>query len=207
MDLWNDPAGWAALCSGATCPICLRREPRDIVAKLEASWVTMQEAAPIRGYVCLVSQIHAVELHDLPNATATAFMRDARRVSKALAAASGAVKLNYEFMGTRCRICTCTSFLDTGVTNLKGNQSIPGWSRIRSILQANSNECAMLSWRRSTRTTHNRRVTYLGEALAVQSPPSIALPYVACYPRLVSGRRYGENRTSKARDSRKAGSG
>jgi diadenosine tetraphosphate (Ap4A) HIT family hydrolase len=99
MSLWNDLTGWAALCSGATCPICLRREPLDIVAKLEASWVTMQEAAPIQGYVCLVSQIHAIELHDLPDATATAFMRDARRVSKALATATGAVKLNYEIHG------------------------------------------------------------------------------------------------------------
>jgi diadenosine tetraphosphate (Ap4A) HIT family hydrolase len=59
----------------------------------------MQEAAPIRGYVCLVSQIHAVELHDLTDATANAFMRDARRVSKALAAGTGAAKLNYEIHG------------------------------------------------------------------------------------------------------------
>lgn len=99
MSLWNDPARWAALCSGEACPICIRREPLDIVAKLEASWVTMQEAAPIAGYACLVSQIHAVELHDLSEADALAFMRDARRVSKALAEATGAVKLNYEVHG------------------------------------------------------------------------------------------------------------
>jgi diadenosine tetraphosphate (Ap4A) HIT family hydrolase len=59
----------------------------------------MQEAAPVQGYVCLVSQIHAVELHDLADAAATAFMRDARKVSKALASATGAVKLNYEIHG------------------------------------------------------------------------------------------------------------
>jgi diadenosine tetraphosphate (Ap4A) HIT family hydrolase len=59
----------------------------------------MQEAAPVQGYVCLVSQIHAVELHDLADATSMAFMRDARRVSKALAIATGAVKLNYEIHG------------------------------------------------------------------------------------------------------------
>jgi diadenosine tetraphosphate (Ap4A) HIT family hydrolase len=59
----------------------------------------MQEAAPIQGYVCLVSQSHAVELHDLADPTATAFMRDARKVSKALATATGAVKLNYEIHG------------------------------------------------------------------------------------------------------------
>jgi diadenosine tetraphosphate (Ap4A) HIT family hydrolase len=99
MSLWNDPERWAALCSGAACPICLRGEPLDVVAKLEASWVTMQEAAPVPGYVCLVSQTHVVELHDLPEAAASAFMRDARKVSKAVAAATGAVKLNYEIHG------------------------------------------------------------------------------------------------------------
>jgi diadenosine tetraphosphate (Ap4A) HIT family hydrolase len=51
------------------------------------------------GLACLVSQIHAVELHDLPEPAYAAFMRDARRVSRALAAASGAVKLNYEMHG------------------------------------------------------------------------------------------------------------
>jgi diadenosine tetraphosphate (Ap4A) HIT family hydrolase len=55
---------------------------------LEASWVSMQEVAPVPAYVCLVSQIHAVELHDLPYAAACAFMRDARRVSRALAVGS-----------------------------------------------------------------------------------------------------------------------
>jgi diadenosine tetraphosphate (Ap4A) HIT family hydrolase len=71
----------------------------DVVAKLEASWVTMQEAAPVPGYVCLVSQTHAVDLHDLPTATACAFMRDARRVSRAVACVTGAVKMNYEIHG------------------------------------------------------------------------------------------------------------
>jgi hypothetical protein len=61
MGLWNDLDRWSALCSGTACPICNRTEPLDVVAKLEASWVTMQEAAPVRGYVCLVSQTHAVD--------------------------------------------------------------------------------------------------------------------------------------------------
>lgn len=99
MSLWNEHDRWAALCSGAACPICSRREPLDVVAKLEASWVTMQEAAAVRGYACLVLQTHSVELHDLPDAVASAFMRDARRVSRASGAVTGAVKLNYEIHG------------------------------------------------------------------------------------------------------------
>jgi diadenosine tetraphosphate (Ap4A) HIT family hydrolase len=83
----------------AACPICRQSEPLDVVAKLEASWVTMQEAAPVPGYVCLVSHTHAVDLHDLPEPAASAFMRDARRVSRAVASATGAVKMNYEIHG------------------------------------------------------------------------------------------------------------
>jgi diadenosine tetraphosphate (Ap4A) HIT family hydrolase len=99
MSLWNDHDRWTTLCSGAACPICLQPEPLDVVAKLETSWVTMQEAAPVCGYVCLVSQTHAVDLHDLPEAVASVFMRDARRVSRAIASVTGAVKMNYEIHG------------------------------------------------------------------------------------------------------------
>jgi len=53
----------------------------------------------MKGYVCLISRIHAVELHDLPETDALGFMQDAQRVSRALAATTGAVKLNYEIHG------------------------------------------------------------------------------------------------------------
>ncbi len=99
MSTWNDHDRWAALCSGLECPICRWKEPLDLVITLEASWVTMQKAAPVRGYACLVSRTHAVELHDLSEAAACAFMRDARRVSSALVAATDAVKLNCEIHG------------------------------------------------------------------------------------------------------------
>lgn len=59
----------------------------------------MQVVAPVRGYVCLVSRIHAVEFHDLTEEVAMAFMRDARRVSKSIAHVTGAVKINYEVHG------------------------------------------------------------------------------------------------------------
>ena len=59
----------------------------------------MQESAPVPGYVCLVSRTHAIELHDLSQEVASGFMRDAQKVSKALSAATGAVKLNYEIHG------------------------------------------------------------------------------------------------------------
>ena len=99
MSTWNDHQRWAALCSGEVCPICCRKEPLDVIAELETSWVTMQAFAPVPGYVCLVSRTHAIELHDLSQEVASGFMRDAQKVSKALSAATGAVKLNYEIHG------------------------------------------------------------------------------------------------------------
>lgn len=99
MSAWNDTDRWSALLSGKACPICQRSRPLDVIAELEASWGTMQELAPVRGYVCLVSRIHAVELHDLPTDAATAFMRDMQRVSKAIVAVIAPVKINYEIHG------------------------------------------------------------------------------------------------------------
>jgi diadenosine tetraphosphate (Ap4A) HIT family hydrolase len=99
MSAWNNPDRWAALCSGTACPICTRGQPLDIATTLDASWATMQEDAPVRGYVCLVSKIHAVDLHDLPSTAAASFMRDAQLVSKALAMITGSVKMNYEIHG------------------------------------------------------------------------------------------------------------
>ena len=90
---------WRALCSGDACPICVRAEPLHVIASLRSSWLTMPKEAPVAGYVCLVSRAHAVELHDLSEEDAQSFMQDARRVSRALAAATAAVKLNYEIHG------------------------------------------------------------------------------------------------------------
>jgi diadenosine tetraphosphate (Ap4A) HIT family hydrolase len=51
------------------------------------------------GYACLVSRVHAVDLHDLALAQSAAFMQDAHRVSSALSAVTGSIKLNYEIHG------------------------------------------------------------------------------------------------------------
>jgi diadenosine tetraphosphate (Ap4A) HIT family hydrolase len=96
---WNDLHAWSALIDGSACPICLAGHPLDVLCGLESGWVTMQEAAPVPGYACLVSRIHVVELHNLQPDDAQAFMRDACRVSRALSAVTGAVKLNYEIHG------------------------------------------------------------------------------------------------------------
>ncbi|ADO71755.1 HIT family protein [Stigmatella aurantiaca DW4/3-1] len=90
---------WQALLDGSGCPICKRGLPLHVIANLECSWLTMSEDAPMPGYVCLVSKVHVIELHELEEARAEAFMRDIRSVSKALSIITEAVKLNYEIHG------------------------------------------------------------------------------------------------------------
>ena len=100
MSWWDDPAGWAAQARGEACRICRDWPSPDVVATLEATWVAMGERAPMRGYAFLVFRPrHVVELHELTEAEGAAFMRDVRRVSRAVAEATGAVKLNYEIHG------------------------------------------------------------------------------------------------------------
>lgn len=99
MSSWRDPAKWESLLTEAGCPICQRGTPRDVLAQLEASWVEMPEDAPMRGYVFVVARRHAIELHDLTDQEGAAFMRDVRRVTRALASAVQPVKLNVEQHG------------------------------------------------------------------------------------------------------------
>jgi len=99
MNKWDNPAAWSSLVDGSACPICVRGHLLDIIETLESSWLTMSEDAPMPGYACLVTHVHAVELHDLSETQAETFMRDARLVSKALSVATGAIKLNDEIHG------------------------------------------------------------------------------------------------------------
>ncbi|MEO8479569.1 MAG: HIT family protein [Gemmatimonadota bacterium] len=99
MTSWNNPTRWQGLLDGSDCPICVRGEPLDIITTLPASWLTMPADAAMAGYVCLVSRVHVVELHDFDDKQAAAFMADARRVSRTVQRVTGAVKLNYEMHG------------------------------------------------------------------------------------------------------------
>lgn len=99
MSAWRDPANWAALVSGAACPICRSAASWPPTAALEACWVVADEHGPMRGYCWLPLRRHAVELHDLTPEEAAAFARDLQRVGRAVQAITGAVKLNWELHG------------------------------------------------------------------------------------------------------------
>jgi diadenosine tetraphosphate (Ap4A) HIT family hydrolase len=99
MMAWADAERWARMRSGEDCPICRRGGPNDVVADLAVCWVTAGERAPMRGYCCLVVKRYAVELHDLTDEEAVAYMRDIQQLSRAVQRVTGAVKMNYEVHG------------------------------------------------------------------------------------------------------------
>lgn len=100
MSKWTDPEEWARLVSGEACPICRAGEPTSVIAELETSWLTMgEEGAPLPGACALFFRRHVVELHELSPDESAAYMRDLVRVSRAVNAATGAVKMNYEIHG------------------------------------------------------------------------------------------------------------
>ena len=98
-DRRTDPAGWTQLRSVESCVICRSGKPNDVLLELDASWVSVGEDGPVRGYACLVFRRHAVELHELSEIEGADFMRDIRRLSGALHNVTEAVKLNYEVHG------------------------------------------------------------------------------------------------------------
>ncbi len=100
MSRWMDPDAWARLLMPEGCPICREGGPTHVIAKLEVSWLTMSdEPGPLPGSCALFLRRHAVELHELDADEAAAYMRDVQRVSRAVKAATGAVKMNYEIHG------------------------------------------------------------------------------------------------------------
>ena len=99
MSSWRDRTKWDRWVRGDDCPICRSIATDHAVAELEVSRLMMGEDAPMSGYVWLPLRRHAIELHDLSEMEGAALMRDIRRVSRALSAVTGAVKLNYEIHG------------------------------------------------------------------------------------------------------------
>ena len=99
MSSWRHPERWARWIRGDGCPVCRSIIADPAVAELDVSRLMMDEQAPMRGYAWLAARRHVIELHDLTDDEGAAFMRDVRRASRAIATATGAVKMNYEVHG------------------------------------------------------------------------------------------------------------
>ena len=104
MSTWKNIAKWEEYASEKGCPVCSQksdeRPPGEgDLATLRVSTLGAVKDTCMKGHCCLVSKPHAVELHDLTDADAIAFMRDIQQASRALQAVTGAIKINYEIHG------------------------------------------------------------------------------------------------------------
>jgi diadenosine tetraphosphate (Ap4A) HIT family hydrolase len=104
MGTWKKPETWKQYLSKAGCPVCNQtpdtRPPTETaIADLSVSRFIADRNTCMKGHCCLVLKPHVIELYDLSDAEAAAFMRDAKAVSLALKRVTGAVKINYEIHG------------------------------------------------------------------------------------------------------------
>mgnify|MGYP000539576971 CR=1 FL=1 len=95
---WHDAERWERLRRGEGCPLC-GTGLTDVVAELPTSWVRVPAAASVRGYACVIHRTHVVEWHELDPTAAAAFLADVNRVSRAVAAATDAAKINLLSLG------------------------------------------------------------------------------------------------------------
>jgi diadenosine tetraphosphate (Ap4A) HIT family hydrolase len=81
------------------CPICRSGHPLDVIAELDATWVTAQPVAVLPGYACVVARRHVEEPFQLPDDEMVAFWRESMAVARALSSLLEPGKMNYEIHG------------------------------------------------------------------------------------------------------------
>ena len=90
------------MCKEEECPVC-KNEPslEEIVTILETdnSWIEAHPNVALKGTCYVLSKKHAVELFDLSDEDACAFIKDVMKTARALKEATGAIKINYEIHG------------------------------------------------------------------------------------------------------------
>lgn len=83
--------------------ICANGRPLDVIAETLAVWVTAGVAAPLPGYVCVVSKQHVVEPFELDPQSSAGFWLDCMGTARAVRDALSARKINYEIHGNTIR--------------------------------------------------------------------------------------------------------
>jgi diadenosine tetraphosphate (Ap4A) HIT family hydrolase len=81
------------------CPICRSGHPLDVIAELDATWVTAHPLAVLPGYACVVARRHVEEPFQLPDDEMVAFWRESMAVARALSSLLEPGKMNYEIHG------------------------------------------------------------------------------------------------------------
>jgi diadenosine tetraphosphate (Ap4A) HIT family hydrolase len=96
---WADPDNWATRCRPDGCVVCTAGRPFGIIGELAHTWITTDPEVALFGYVCVVSKVHAVEPHELPEDDQAAFWRECMIVASKLSRLVRPVKTNYQIHG------------------------------------------------------------------------------------------------------------
>ncbi len=97
--IWDEPDRWRSLVDGSGCPICLRGHPLGVLVERETTWITSDERAATRGYLCVVSKRHVVEPYELVGTEREGFWQDVLFAAERLARLLQPQKINYEIHG------------------------------------------------------------------------------------------------------------
>jgi diadenosine tetraphosphate (Ap4A) HIT family hydrolase len=81
------------------CSICASVHPLNVIAELDATWVSAPPVAVLPGYACVVARRHVEEPFQLPDDEMVAFWRESMAVARALSALFEPRKMNYEIHG------------------------------------------------------------------------------------------------------------
>lgn len=101
MSTWIDIAKWQQYKSQKDCPVCNQEQdnvpPSEChIARLRISKLIAYRNTCMKGHCCLVPIPHVIELYDLSDADAEAFMHDICQASEALQKVRDVVKINYK---------------------------------------------------------------------------------------------------------------
>ena len=100
--LWKHPDKWKSWCDKENCPVCLNAPmPPEYVTirETDVTWLEATPNVPLLGTCYVMSKKHVVEIFELSDAEAFAFLKDVMSAAKALKEVTGAAKINYEIHG------------------------------------------------------------------------------------------------------------
>jgi diadenosine tetraphosphate (Ap4A) HIT family hydrolase len=103
---WMPREKWDALVRGEGCPLCAEIQSTETanlfgytVADLRVSRLRLQTTQYVKGYCILISNTHVREPYELDPDDQHAFFQDMLQAGRALEAAFGATKMNFEILG------------------------------------------------------------------------------------------------------------
>ncbi len=91
-----------SICNEDNCPVCQNLPSSKnlvTIAETDASWIEAIPNVALKGTCYVLSKKHAVELFDLSDEDAFAFLKDVMRTARMLKEITQAEKINYEIHG------------------------------------------------------------------------------------------------------------